>query len=182
MVTPNTYYGPLSADQRRMLFGRGIGKGFIDFGLTGDAAILRTLQRLGETPSRKLLTRAVRAGANVIVRAARAELSASGIGDTGMMAKSLGVRVRVYPHSATVVGIIGARTGSRYKYRSRLLHLLEFAHRQFAWGVDLQKMSKPHPFMAPAWHSKRGEAMDITMGALRQGVRQEAAKMGVTFG
>ena len=157
-------------------------KGLIDIQMTGVDEIQRTLTRLGELPSRKLLISAMRFAGSVIVDQARANIRAKGIGKTGQLAESLGTRVRNYPTGVTV-GIVGAQRGKKHGNRSRLMHLLEFAHRKFLWGTEMEgEMVEPKPFFTPAWEARSREAMDVFGAVLAGGVRKEAAKMGVKFG
>lgn len=170
---------------QRQYFGRGVGKSFVGFQITGDKEVIRTLGRLGPVVGRRILTKALRRGGMEVVRAARRNLLAGQAGrggtPTGALAASLGVRVRIYPHSGTAVAVIGARRGKKYRDRVRLLHLVEFGHKQVVWGKATGGRVPEHPFLTPAWESTAGHAMDIAMGVLRNDVRQAAAKMGVRF-
>jgi len=153
-----------------------------DFHVTGDDAIIRTLQRLGDTPSRRALTKAIRRGGLEIVRPARAELRSRPIRGKDLLAKSLGTRVRIYPGTGTAVGIVGSRRGKQFGGRSRILHLVEFGHKKVMFGNRTDDIVQAHPFLTPAWAAKHQAAMDVASGVLAKETRAEAAKMGVRFG
>lgn len=151
-----------------------------EFSIQGDVEMQNTLRRLGNVVSEKILRTSLKEGAKVLTRAARANLRRRGTKRTGQLAASIGTRVKLYSHSGTAVAIWGVRRGMAGE-RARLAHLVEFGHKMVLFGRETGDEVQPHPFLTPAWESKRMLAIGIAMNVLAAQVRAAAAKMGVKF-
>jgi len=155
----------------------------------------RALKRLGDGVRRKHIRSAANAGGMIAVRAARAAAPQK----TGLLKKSLGVRMKVYSAHGAAVAIIGARTGFRrairttgkgktvYQDPSKYAHLVEGGTRAH-WlkytkilGAIVNVASwhpgtTPQPFLERSFESSIPQMLARVSSKLRQGIESEAKK------
>lgn len=162
--------------------------------LEGDAELLQALREIGPAVERKVVARALRKGAKPIVTAARQYCRQQTKG-TGLLARSLGTVERRYPHSGTLMMMVGSRRQPQYKGRANISHLIEFGHR-IAVGRRLmrrevcQLLGLPvsegsgfvaaRPFLRPAFEAHKVESLAIISDEIAIGLEREAEKAAAT--
>lgn len=141
--------------------------------LLGDKELERTLKTLGERTQRKVSRQAVNAACTPMLKAARANAPE----ESGLLKESLDKKIKTYPESMTVVGIIGPDTETKGDFNGeprvpwRYAHLVENGH------INPQgEFVPPHPFLRPAYDSTQGQALDVMKDKLAKGIEREAAK------
>ena len=150
-----------------------------------DKGLQKLLEKLSTLPKKvqkKTLNKAIAAGNRIILGAAKARVRRR----TGMLARALGQRVKIYRSGGVVVGITGPRTGYVKTRTGRKATAL--AKRFAAAGVKPTKYahlveqghSGPHPapaypFLRPAFDSTRGQVLDAMSRIIQDGIL-EAAK------
>ena len=134
----------------------------------GDRELKRNLKRLADKVQKKLLRQAVQAGSKPVVKAAR---NAAPV-ESGTLKKSIGVRMKVYKRQATVVAIVGPRTGFGFtddegtrRDPARYGHLVE-------GGTVYQG---PRAFLRPAIHNNKAAANAAVRTKLAAGIKKAAA-------
>lgn len=131
----------------------------------GLAPLVKQLAGVRKSLRTKTIRSAMRKSASVVNKTAKGNVSGQGIGNTGTLKKSLGVKVKVYP-SGIVIGVVEPRAGFRIpiprgkrgglvgiKYHDprKIAHLVE-------GGTVLRKnkrganrgMMRARPFLMPA--------------------------------
>lgn len=84
----------------------------------GLAPLVKQLDGMKKGLRNKTLRSAMRKSASVVNKQAKTNVTAQGIGYTGQLKKSLGVKVKVYP-SGVVIGVVEPRAGFRIAIRGR---------------------------------------------------------------
>lgn len=95
----------------------------LSINVNGEREIVRALRKLDDRLVRRVMRKAVRAGANPIVRTARQNVPRS----TGLLRKSLGTKVKTY-NNGTIVAIIGPRTGFKQLVNGKPRNPTKYAH------------------------------------------------------
>jgi HK97 gp10 family phage protein len=142
----------------------------------GIEPIVGKLSSLPGKIQKKTLRKAINAGLAAPLKAAKA--NARRVGVTGLTAKAIGRKVKVYRGSGTVVGLIGPRSGfgvvagvrTRGKSKGKefrrdpfyTAHLAEFGTRR----------SRATPFMRPAYDSTKEQSKTAVIDTLQQGIAE----------
>ncbi len=145
----------------------------MDFAMQIDGSELdRAFQRAAAAVRNKIARRAVNAAAAPIVSAARSLVRRR----SGLMAKALGRRVKVYDENT--VAVIGPRTdvtgqvnGKLYR-PSKVAHLLEYGHVLAKKGRGQVGTVPPYPFMRPAFDGSQDQALNVMAGEFETGIRK----------
>ena len=141
--------------------------------LLGDKELERTLKTLGERVQRKVTRQAVNAACTPIVKAARNNAPE----ESGLLKESLAKKIKTYPASMTVVGIIGPDTETKGEYKGEKRWPAKYAHLVENGHINPDgKFVPPHPFMRPAYESTQAMALDAMKDKLGKGIEREAAK------
>ena len=141
--------------------------------LTGDKHLAKLLTGLGDKVARKVTRQAVTTAANPVLKAARAKAPKR----TGLLAKSLGKKVKTSKDKQTVTALVGPRRdvvgtfeGKPYK-PSRIAHLVENGK------INADGSHTPaQPFLRPAADETQGQALSIMTQKFAAGVIREASK------
>lgn len=166
--------------------------------LEGLEQALRNLEALTRTVRNKILRKAANASARIVLKAARQLVPKN----TGLLKKSLGVRVQTYRASGTVVAIVGPRTGFKKTRQgkkitafgkkmkeagqnpSKYAHLVEYGHaviyplrkRVLSDGTTIYgkvvRAMPPRPFLRPAFEQTKAAAV----AAMNQIIAEEIEK------
>lgn len=131
-------------------------------GIKGGAAMARVLRALPGKIEGRLLANAVRAGARVVRKAAKARVPVK----TGKLRDSLMVKKVRQRQSSSVLVIVGPKWPEGAHG-----HLVEFG----------TKHSAAKPFLRPAFDEKAGEALDKIGDTLGRGIERAAAKLAGSF-
>lgn len=157
------------------------GFGFGRMTLSGAAEIEKLLAQIPqEVESRRVVKNALRGGARVIRKYARANLKAIGAWDTGTLARTMTIyeKRRGVRGSATVAlrasgkVYLVVRKGHKKPTAARpskYAHLVEY-------GTE---HSRPEPFMRPAVDGHNKEAVAAILESAARGIVREAAKLGL---
>lgn len=139
----------------------------------GLAPLVRQLDGAKKSLRTKTVRSAMRKSVSVVNKQAKTNVVGQGIGDTGQLKRSLGVKVKVYP-SGIVVGVVEPRGGFRVPTRSsrgairgyhdprRIAHLVErgTALRKNKRGQNRGAM-RARPFLLPALAVSEGRIEKI---------------------
>jgi HK97 gp10 family phage protein len=131
------------------------------------------LTTLGERVQRRVMRQAVSAAATPITKAARAKAPK----ESGLLRKSMGKKVKTYPKTMTVVGIVGPKTSiigehkGRKRWPAKYARLIERGH-----IARDGSFVPPQPFLGPAMAETQGTALDTMKGKVAEGVIREATK------
>lgn len=126
---------------------------------------------------------------------------------SGLLAKSLGVKVKAYPRKGVTVGLVGPRKGYKDtrtgEIPAYIAHLVEggtkkhtvttkggglantkdvafgFQATEQFFGKSVQIKADPKPFLKPAYDAKKNESERTFAASMEEGVHREAAKLGV---
>ncbi len=152
-----------------------IGLGGLGYGVAifGDKELVRNLDRLSEGIQRRIIAKAVRKGGEPILTAS--EQYAQRSRRTGLLIKSLGMKVGKRKTDKAVYAVIGPRRGfkkqigvtksgkPKYADPVRYAHLVE--------GGTSHSAAKP--FLRPALATQRGRALDAIADEVWRGVIAE---------
>ena len=127
--------------------------------------LLGVFDKLGDKIGRRVMRKAVNAGANPIVKEARALVPRR----TGLLRKSIGKRVRTYK-PRTVIAIIGIRKGFATPTANprKYAHLVEFGTQR----------TRAKPFLRPAVKSQAHAAFAVMRSKAESEMAKEVAKLG----
>lgn len=146
----------------------------LSFKLYGDTELIALLEALPKRMQKNVLATALRGGAAVIVKAARANLRANGNIRTGLLQKSITVKIKRYSRDGIIWAGIGANknTSGSTPSGSRVVpnayaHLLEFGTRTAA----------PYPYLRPAFDGNRREILAGITQRTRKGLAREIKKL-----
>lgn len=164
------------------------GSANIAFGvdLTGDKELMRKLDGLSGNIGRKVLRKAMRAGSTPIKAEAKANVP---VGDTENLKDSLGVRMRWYNVTGTMVAVIGPRIRKETtsKRTGKVTEALKGQHgyiTEFGTAPRYTKagayrgIGPAQPFMRPAWDKMRKRAEILAVNKLLEEVEKEAKRGG----
>ena len=166
--------------------------------LTGADQLKKVLSAFEVKVQKKLLRKAVAKASRPMVKEARK--NARKIKESGLLAASMGVRIKRYPKSMSYVAVIGPRTGFKSKKRNSLsgqralrnpsnyAHLVEFGTRPHEISSENRSMiiggiyikgaikhpgSRPKPFLRPAFDKYKGTALKL----IAQSISEEMKKL-----
>ncbi len=149
--------------------------------------VLRTLAAIDKKAARKALRRAVTLAARLVREDAKARLSAQGAVRTGLLRKSLGVKLKSNFPKGYVYGVVGPRRGFKreigqmieanairslerrgaridrkpvYADPVRYAHLVEYG----------TKHSQAKPFMRPALDENKTRVIDLMTSVIREAI------------
>ena len=149
------------------------------------------LSELAKAVAKKILRRAMLAGTKAPYKQMKA--NAKSVADTGLLAKSIGRKVKVYRGSGVVVGVIGPQAGfrrivERPKKGSRRAKFIKetlgikygkgtgriiMDPNNYAHLVELgSRRSRAHPFMRPAWDTAKAESEAAIAATLKEGIEE----------
>jgi HK97 gp10 family phage protein len=160
---------------------------------SGLSETLAKLHRIeSQTARGKILRAAANKAARPLLKAARSLVSV----EDGWLKKSLGMRIKSYRHSGTVVAMVGPRSGPSKKKKKgpRRSRRLKFLRSVFRLAVRLfaakaAKVKKPthyahlvefghggpspapaHPFLRPAWDAHHNNAAATIAAEIEAGI------------
>lgn len=160
--------------------------------LEGVEQSLKNLQEMTRTVRNKILRKAVNASSKVVLDAARQLVPSS----TGLLKKSLAVRVQTYRASGVVVGIVGPRTGYQKTRQgkkitsfgkkmkaagqnpSKYAHLIEFGHNLARPKGNLIGYVRARPFLRPAFDQNKSSVIALMEQRITEEIEKEAKKLG----
>ncbi|HUT92652.1 MAG TPA: hypothetical protein VMY37_24380 [Thermoguttaceae bacterium] len=93
------------------------------------------------------------------------------------LSETIGVVVRTYPASGTILAVAGPIAGSRYGYKGNIGHLVEAGHAKVLWGRVTGEQVPPYPFLAPAWDEQLGAVKQVLNTTMAAGIEREARKI-----
>lgn len=164
----------------------------VTFKLEGFQDVMRRMRSLQKKARGRLLRKAVTAASRLILRAAKAKVSRR----TGLLRKSLGIKVKTYRRSGVVVGVIGPRSGFKRQVTlpdgsqelenpTVIAHLVEKGRRAVAvktkkvlatgktiFGRQVRAVPA-RPFMRPAFDSNKAAAEALIRDTIRQGLEEK---------
>lgn len=168
---------------------------FVKAQLTGMEPILRRLGGMARAVRSRIGRAAVSKGSQPVLKTAQA---LAPVGETGLLRKALGRKVKIYRQTGAAVAIVGPRTGFQTTRKGRVItalgrklqaagvkphlyaHLVEGGTKPHL--IHLGRMvihhpgAKPQPFMGPAWQSTRGIAEQLIVNEVLDQLAKEAAK------
>lgn len=145
--------------------------------------MLAAIAHLKQAARSRILRSAVSKGARIILKAAKRFAPK----ESGLLRKSLGVKVQVYRSTGKVVGIVGPRDDAKFRQRvtrrrgkwfpsevysrpAKYAHLVELGHAGRA-------PAPPRPFLRPALATSQPQVKEAFARAIREGLEREAAKL-----
>lgn len=140
--------------------------------LLGGKELEKKFRTLGDKVQRKVLRNAVASGATPIAKATKAKVAK----ETGTLELSIGKKVKAYPKSGSVVGVIGPRFSvtSMFKGRKRrpayYAHLAEKGH-----IAENGKFIPGNRAIEKAAEESQPQALDAISTKLAKGVVKEAS-------
>ncbi len=150
--------------------------------LTGDADLNKRLLAMPDKMLNTVLKKAVRKGARRIVTAARRKLRAQDAIETGLLAKSLRIGVRIRRKEGVIVAKVipkkrvqGFGPDGRKRVPKFYAHLIEFGHDVKAWGA-VHGHVPARPFMRPALDENRQKILGDFDENVRNFLAKELAK------
>lgn len=137
--------------------------------LQGGKELERKLLALDRKIARKIVSQALRAGAKVILKQARANAPKR----TGLLRRSL--KVKAGKSKKGRVSFVVQTAAGHYKGETFYGSFVEFGHklgkRRRAKGVkDERKRIPAQPFLEPAFNSKKEQAARVIADVIRQGI------------
>lgn len=159
--------------------------------ITGLADVFQRLRGVERKVRTKILRQAVQGAGRLILKAARAKVAVR----TGLLRKSLGVKVKVYRKSGVAVAVVGPRTGFKRTVKlpdgsfeiedpTNIAHLVEKGRR--AVSVKTAKVlsngtvvfgrrvaSVPaRPFLRPALDNNKGAVEALIRQTVKEGLEE----------
>lgn len=160
------------------------------FRIEGGRELERALIKLADKVQRKIIKKAIRKPARSIVKMAKTLVPR----ESGLLAASLGTKIKQFKRSGTIVGIMGPRTkfkapkkvvarlGGSFEKRkpANYAHLIELGtkpHIQPTFmGGGMHPGSPAKPFLGPAMDAHKSKAFKMMGDELRKGIEAEARK------
>lgn len=141
--------------------------------LLGGKQLEKTFRTLGERVQRKVLRQAINAGSTVMMKAMRAKAPR----ESGLLAKSIGKKIRTYKKSGTILGVVGPRSDVVGTYQGKKRRPVKYAHLVEKGHITKSGQFVPaHPFMRPAFDETQRQVQDSIKSKLAVGVVREASK------
>jgi len=137
--------------------------------LTGDIELLERFAILPTKMQKKHGRRALTKAGRLVIAAAKTHVPVR----YGYLEESLGQRGRTY--GATVLTVVGARSGNRFTYidpdgkkhiPAKIAHLVEFGH-------GGPHPADPHPFLRPAYDETQHSTQSVVATEMAKGVEME---------
>jgi HK97 gp10 family phage protein len=163
--------------------------------LEGLEGVLKRLGRLKKQTTRsKILRKAINAAARPVLKAARGLVPVQ----SGLLKKSLGMKVKTYRKSGTVIAIIGPRTGfkrevtvggqKQLRNPTKYAHLVELGRQAVRvkkkkvlagsgrfFGKSVQA-ARPQSFLRAAWQAQKSAAENTIRRLVQEGIAAEFKK------
>lgn len=146
----------------------------IEFNLFGDKEMEKVMDALPERMQKNVLAAAVRGGASTISKAAKGNIKADGTVRTGLLHKSITIKVKRYTRDGVIyaaVGasrrVIGTTVNGRRIVPANYAHLVEHGTRT----------SRAKPFLRPALDANRKAVFDGMTRRARKGLAREIMKL-----
>jgi HK97 gp10 family phage protein len=136
--------------------------------LEGGAKLERKLKALDAKVSKKIVTKALRAGAKIILTAAKAAAPKQ----SGTLKKSLKVRAGKRK-KGTVRFVVQTATGD-FKGETYYAAFLEYGHKAGSRKLENRKVIPAKPYLGPAFDSKKEEAAKAIADSMRHGIKDAA--------
>jgi HK97 gp10 family phage protein len=141
--------------------------------LMGDKELEKLFQTLGERVERKITRQAVNVALTPCLKSARAKVKK----ESGLLEESLDKKIKTYPESMTVVGLVGPNTAVSGEYEGELRVPWRYAHLVEDGHIDRAgNFVPPQPFLRPAFDETQGQMLDVMETRLGKGIEREAAK------
>lgn len=141
--------------------------------MTGGAELERRLKALPGKIAKKLIRRALRSGAKIILAQAKANAPV----DTGALKKSLKVRAAKRRGRGSV-GVTVSTAEGDFKGDQFYASFIEYGHkrgkRPGKGATDAREEVPARPFMRPAFDEKKQEAVNVISSTLGAGIEQVA--------
>ena len=147
--------------------------------LAGERELIAALKKLPNNVFKRVVVGASRKAMRPVITAARAAAPV----DTGLLKKSIGAKVKVYPRKGNIVSMVGARGGFKDKDTKQnpaiYAHLVEGGHvlRRIKKGPVIGRVAAK-PFLKPAFGPASSQIVGRFRDMLRAGIDREAAKVG----
>lgn len=136
------------------------------------------LKKLPENVSKKVVTAALRSGAAIIAKQARANLRASPSVDSGLLAGNITSRTRRRSRKGKAVVSVGAARKTAQVVRKGKSKPIKASPSRYAHFIEFGTEKMPaEPFMRPALDTQGGAAIAKIMEMMGRGVEREARKM-----
>ena len=136
--------------------------------LTGDKALIRTLDRLPAALVRRVVRPAVRSALVPINKAAKRKAPK----ETGLLKKSIGAVVKVYKRTGVIWGGVGPRKGFRQVIDGKPRDPVKYAH-LVEFGTE---RAPAQAFLRPAFDENKGKAFGILKAKIAAGLIREAKR------
>ena len=155
--------------------------------ITGLADVFRQLRNVDKKVRNRLLKKAIRAASKLVLTSAKAKVAVR----TGLLRKSLGIKVKVYRKSGIVVGIVGPRTGYKGSGKdpdenpTNIAHLVEKGRKAVmvrtkktlsdgttAYGREA-KAVPARPFLRPAFDENKAAAEALIRETILRGLQEQ---------
>lgn len=158
--------------------------------LDGAEEAIRSLDGLSRTLRNQILRKAINAASKVVLDAARKLVPV----ETGMLKKSLAVRIQTYRSTGTVVGVIGPRTGYKKTRQGKVLtsfgrkikstgrnpskyaHLIEFGHNIARPKGKLVGYARARAFLRPAFDQNKAAIEKLLTERVAEEIEKAARK------
>jgi HK97 gp10 family phage protein len=148
----------------------------VELKLDGGPQLRRALAELRGATQRRIVGPAANKAMTPINRAAKR--NAKSVGDTGLLAKSIGKIQRTYKRAGVVMTIIGARKGFRQVINGKprdpslYAHLVEYGTAPHGSHPG----AAPKPFLRPAFDANKAQAQRIFVRTVRERLDAAARK------
>lgn len=153
--------------------------------------LLRTLARIEPKLARKHLRKGIEKGCRIVRNSAKQKVRKR----YRILSKSLGVKIKTYFKTKTIIGIVGPRRDYQRVVKGKRIvpvfyaHLVEFGTKAHAVGKEdsirkgiqrgvMHPGSEPFPFMRPAWDENKLQVVEEIRKELVIGI-QEASRGGL---
>lgn len=149
----------------------------IEFNLFGEKELMAVFEALPERMQKNVLSAAVRGGAAVISKAAKRNLKTNNSIRTGLLHKSITIKVKRYTSQGVIYAAVGANRSTvgtlpngRRLVPANYAHLVEKGTRN----------SRAEPFMRPALDANRKRVFEQITARARKGMAREIRKLRKT--
>jgi HK97 gp10 family phage protein len=132
--------------------------------LEGGAALERKLKALDDKVSKKIVTKALRAGAKIILTAAKTAAPKR----LGLLKKSL--KVRAAKRKKGNIRFVVQTAYGDFKGETFYSAFLEYGHLAGSRKLESRQPVPAQPFLGPAFESKKDEAAQAITAVIRQGI------------
>lgn len=146
--------------------------------VAGVVATVRMFDHLRQAIRNKILRKSVSTGC--VPQNKKAKATARFRDRTGMLRKSIGIKVRTYRKTASSIGVVGPRYGYTTTYRGKRVDPTKYSH-IVEGGVFRRRQPPPFPrrFLEDAFNRSRSEAETRFANKFGIEVVAEAKKAGV---